>query len=68
MFKKLKMKLAAKRVQREKDYAIADKRIVETETEPERAILFPFRMIARGLRWIWDTTCAICSWVWSGIV
>ena len=68
MFKKLKMKLDARRVQREKDYAATEKRIRQTETKFERAILFPFRLIARMLRWMWDTLCAICSWIWDGIV
>lgn len=68
MFDKLKMKLAAKRTKRQKDFAESDKRILKTETESERAIMFPFRMIARALRWIWDTLCAVCSWVWDGIV
>lgn len=68
MFDKLKMKLAAKRMQRKKDYAAADKRIRKNETTAERVILWPFRMIGRCLRWIWDTTCAILSWIWDGIV
>ncbi|MBP5485728.1 MAG: hypothetical protein J6Y07_03420 [Alphaproteobacteria bacterium] len=68
MFKKLKMKLATKRMQREKDYAAANKQIRKNETESERAVLFPFRMIARALRWIFDTVCAICSWIWDGII
>lgn len=68
MFNKLKTKLNAKRVKRQKDFAESDKRIRKTETTAERAILFPFRMLARALRWILDTTCAICSWIWDGIV
>jgi len=67
MFDKLKMKLAAKRTKRQKDFAETDKRILKTETESERAVMFPFRMIARALRWIWDTICAVCSWVWDVI-
>lgn len=67
MFKKLAMKLSAKRTRREKDYAEANKRIRQTETESERAIMLPFRLIVRALRWIFDTICAICSWIWDGI-
>ncbi len=68
MFKKLKMKLDAKRIRRETEYAAAEKRIRQTETKFERAILFPFRLIARALRWTFDTICALCSWIWDGIV
>jgi hypothetical protein len=68
MFDKLRMNLAAKRMQRQKDYAAADKHIRKNETYAERVILWPFRMIGRCLRWIWDTTCAILSWIWDGIV
>ena len=68
MFKKLKMKLDAKRMRREAEYAAANKRIRQTETGFERAVLFPFRLIARALRWIFDTVCAVCSWIWDGIV
>lgn len=68
MFDNLKMKLAAKRMQRKKEYAAADKRIRKNETTTERVILWPFRMIGRVLRWVWDTTCAILSWIWDGIV
>ena len=65
MFEKLKVKIATKRMARDKDYAAAEKRIRETETESERAILYPFRMIARALRWTFDTLCAVCSWAWD---
>ena len=68
MFKKLKMKLAVKRVQREKDYAVVVKHIYKTESKFERVIMFPFRLVARVLRWTFDTTCAICSWGWDGVV
>ncbi len=68
MFKKLKAKLDAKRTRRAADQVAANKRAQQTETAFERAILFPFRMIARALRWIFDTVCAVCSWIWDGIV
>ncbi len=67
MFAKLKMKLAAKRMQRKKDYAASDKRI-RKENTLKRVILWPFRMIGRLIRWIWDTICAVCSWIWGGVV
>lgn len=68
MFKKLKTKLDAKRMRRESEYAAANKRISQTENKFERAVLLPFRLIARALRWIFDTTCVVCSWAWDGIV
>ncbi len=67
MFTKLKMKFAAKRMQRQKDFAAADKRIAKNDSAVKCAILKPFRMIGRALRWVCDTICAICAWVWEWI-
>ena len=67
MFSKLKMKFATKRMQRQKDFADADKRIAKTESAGTRAFMKPFRMIGRALRWLWDTICAICAWIWEWI-
>ena len=67
MFSKLKMKFAAKRMQRQKDFAAADKRIAKNDSRAKRIILWPFRMIWRALRWVWDTICAICAWIWEWI-
>lgn len=65
MFSKLKMKFAAKRMQRQKDFAAANKRIAKNDSKMKRILLWPFRKIGRILRWVWDTICAICAWIWE---
>lgn len=65
MFNKLKMKLAAKRMQREADYAWIAKNVIARENVFMTIISWPFRMIGRAFRWIFDTVLAILSWVWD---
>ncbi|MBO4480359.1 MAG: hypothetical protein J5742_01905 [Alphaproteobacteria bacterium] len=67
MFKKLKMRLAAKRMQRRKDFS-AEKAYMQKNAGPmTKVILWPIRMIARIVRWVWDLLCAICAWIWAGL-
>lgn len=65
MFDKLKIKLAARRVERKRDFAAADKRIKKNDSQLKRVLLWPFRMIGRGLRWLWDVIVSVISWVWE---
>ena len=65
MFDVLKMKYAAKRMQRTKDYFAESGYIAANATRIARVILWPLRMIGRAIRWTWDTLCAVCSWIWS---
>ena len=65
MFNRLKMKFAAKRMQRQKDFSAEKNFIRENATLLGQIILWPFRMIGRVIRWTWDTICAICSWIWA---
>lgn len=67
MFKKLKMRFAAKSVQRTKDFNAADKRARKKFSPRTQKLLRPFVMVGRGLRWVFDTICAICTWIWAGI-
>lgn len=65
MFDRLKMKLAARRVERKRDFAAADKRIMKNDSRTKRVLLWPFRMIGRGLRWVWDVVVSVISWIWE---
>jgi len=65
MFDKLKVKLSARRVQRQKDFAAADKRINKNDSKLKKILLWPFRMIGRVLRWCWDTIVCVLSWLWE---
>ncbi|MBR4806465.1 MAG: hypothetical protein IKZ64_01445 [Alphaproteobacteria bacterium] len=65
MFDKLKMKYAAKRLQQKRDFAAEKQYISTNATTLGKIILWPLRMVARAIRWVWDTICALCSWVWS---
>ena len=67
MFDKLKIKLAARRVERKRDFAAADKRIKKNDSKTKRVLLWPFRMIGRGLRWLWDVIVSVVSWIWEMI-
>ena len=67
MFKKLKMKLAAKSVKRVKDWNAADKRARKKYSPFWYKVLRPFVWMGRAVRWLFDTICAICSWIWDGI-
>lgn len=67
MFKKLKMKLAAKSVKRTKDWNAADKRARKKYSPLTFKLLRPFVWTFRAIRWLFDTICAVCSWIWDGI-
>lgn len=67
MFKKLKMKLAAKSVKRTKDRNAADKRARKKYSPLTFKLLRPFVWTFRAIRWLFDTICAVCSWIWDGI-
>ena len=68
MFDKLKMKFAARRMQREKDYAAIQKNVIAREHPFMTVISWPFRMIGRAFRWIFDCITAILSWFWDLLV
>lgn len=68
MFSKLKMKLAARRMQREFDYAAIQKNVIARESAFMTVISWPFRMIGRAFRWTYDCMAAILSWVWEVLV
>jgi hypothetical protein len=68
MFEKLKMKLAARKMQRSKEYAALGRKIMNEESEFERVLLWPFRAIGFVCRWIYDTIAAIVSWIWGLLV
>lgn len=67
MFRKLKMKFAARKIKRQKDFAATDKRIRRKYSKFKRALLRPFIMIGRAFRWVYDALYAICSWIWAGV-
>jgi hypothetical protein len=67
MFKKLKMRLAAKSVKRVKDFNAADKRARKKHSPFAFKLMRPFVWLARAVRWLFDTICAICAWIWAGI-
>ncbi|MBO4700223.1 MAG: hypothetical protein J5620_00550 [Alphaproteobacteria bacterium] len=68
MFDKLRMKFAAKRMQRESDYAWIAKNVIARENPFMTVISWPFRMIGRAFRWIFDCITAILSWIWDLLV
>lgn len=68
MFTKLQMKLAARKLQRRKEYAALDNKITNEESAFERVLFWPFRAIGFVCRWIYDTAAAILSWIWELIV
>lgn len=68
MFNNLRMRLATKRLQRQKDFAAADKRIAKTETEERQTLMRPLRMLGRALRCIWDITCCTVAWIWASFI
>ena len=68
MFDKLKMKFAARRMQREMDYAAIQKNVIAHENPLMTVISWPFRMIGRAFRWIFDCITAILSWFWDLLV
>ena len=67
MFKKLKMRLAAKSVKRTKDWNTADKRARKKYSATTFKLMRPFVWLCRAIRWLFDTICAICAWIWAGI-
>lgn len=68
MFEKLQMKLAARKLQRSKEYAALDKKIMNEETAFERVLLWPFRAIGFVCRFVYDTIAAVVSWIWGLLV
>lgn len=68
MFDKLKMKFAARRMQREYDYAMIQKNVIAREHPLMTIVSWPFRMIGRVFRWIIDFISAILSWLWDLLV
>lgn len=68
MLKKLQMKLAAKKVQRRKEYADLNNKIMREESELECALLWPFRAIGLVCRWLYDTVATVLSWIWDLLV
>ena len=68
MFDKLKMKFAARRMQRELDYAWIDKNVIAREHILMTIVSWPFRMIGRAFRWFFDCVTAILSWFWDLLV
>ncbi len=68
MFDKLKMKFAARRMQRENDYAMIQKNVIAREHPLMTIISWPFRVIGRVFRWIADFVTAILSWIWDLLV
>ncbi len=68
MFEKLQMKLAARKLQRSKEYAALDKKIMADETAFERVLLWPFRAIGFVCRFVYDTIAAVVSWIWGLLV
>lgn len=68
MFDKLKMKFAARHMQREFDYAAIQKNVIAREHAFMTVISWPFRMIGRAFRWIFDCITAILSWFWDLLV
>ena len=64
MFGALKMKYAARRLKRNKDFAAADKRY-KKESKLKRILSWPFRMIGRILRWCWDLVASVFAWLWE---
>ena len=68
MFNRLKMKFAARRMQRESEYAAIQKNIIARENPLMTIISWPFRMIGHAFRWIFDCITAILSWFWDLLV
>jgi len=68
MFEKLKIKLAARKTQRNKEYTLLGEKIATTENALVRALLWPFRAIGFVCRWVYDTIAAILSWGWELLV
>ena len=68
MFDKLKMKFAARRMQRELEYTAIEKNIIARESAFMTIISWPFRMIGRAFRWVYDCAAAILSWIWELLV
>ena len=68
MFDKLRMKFAARRMQREYDYAMIQKNVIARENPLMTIVSWPFRMIGRAFRWIFDCITAILSWIWDLLV
>ena len=68
MFEKLQMKLAARKMQRTKEYAALDRKIMAEETAFERVLLWPFRAIGFVCRFIYDIVAAVVSWIWGLLV
>ena len=68
MLNKLKMKLAARRMQRQVEYAAIQKNVIARESLFMNIISWPFRMIGHAFRWFFDCALAILSWVWDIIV
>lgn len=68
MFDKLKMKFAARRMQRELDYAWIAKNVIAREHILMTIVSWPFRMIGRAFRWFFDCVTAILSWFWDLLV
>ena len=63
MFEKLQMKLAARKMQRSKEYAALARQIATQESALERVLLWPFRAIGFVCRFIYDTIAAVVSWI-----
>lgn len=68
MFNRLKMKFAARRMQRESEYAAIQKNIIARENSIMTIVSWPFRMIGRAFRWTYDCIAAIVSWAWELLV
>ncbi len=68
MLNKLKMKLAARRMQRQAEYAAIQKNVIARESLFMNIISWPFRMIGHAFRWFFDCALAILSWMWDIIV
>lgn len=68
MFTKLKMKFAARRMQRQSEYTAIDRNIIAHESAFMTIISWPFRMIGRACRWLFDCMAVILSWFWDLLV
>ena len=68
MFDKLKMNFAARRMQRELDYAAIAKNVIARESAFMTIISWPFRVIGHAFRWFFDAVTAILSWIWDLVV
>ena len=62
------MKFAARRMQRELDYAWIAKNVIAREHILMTIVSWPFRMIGRAFRWFFDCVTAILSWFWDLLV